>query len=196
MRSELYKLFPTPVLRIQQFLTAEECECAHQHILTLDLAQQHSAIVDNGVSSHNIESDIIHSVDSAVPGFAQRIQSALDEYAQAYRQTSLHVSNSWYSIQNQGSILKQHLHSNSIASAVVYVNSDKHAAPIYFDNPNRFVQYTNQVQQVNELNFEYYYFDAVAGDMLIFPSWLSHGSFYQKNESQGRTIISLNAQYD
>jgi len=196
MHSELYKLFPTPVLRIQQFLTAEECTQAHAHILELDLAQQHNAIVDDGVSSHNIDSDIIQSVDSVVPGFAQRVQSALDEYAQTYGQTSLHATNSWYSIQNQGSILKQHLHANSIASAVVYVSSDEHAAPIYFDNPNRFVQYTNQVQEVNDLNFEYYYFDAVAGDMLIFPSWLSHGSFYQKNESQGRTIISLNAHYD
>jgi hypothetical protein len=66
---------------------------------------------------------------------------------------------------------------------------------IYFENPNRFMIYTNQVESDNEFNHEYFYFDAEPGDMLLFPSWLVHGSAYEKNQTDGRTIISFNTRY-
>jgi len=87
------------------------------------------------------------------------------------------------------------LHANSILSAVLYVNAPEGSNRLYFDHPNKFIPYTNQVTEINEFNYEYYYFDVEDGDIIIFPSWLAHGSAYDENKTNNRTILSLNARY-
>lgn len=196
MNTELYTLFPTPVIRIGDFLSAEECCTLFEYLCKLDTAQQHSAILDNGTSSHDFVSNIVPELDTVVEQFSVRVQRALDEFTTVYGQRTAHTTNSWYSIQNQGSILKDHIHSNSHVSAVVYVRVDDESSRLYFDNPNPFVSYTNQTNVVNEFNFEYYYFEPKLGDIIVFPSWLKHGSHYDKNNTHQRTIISINAHYD
>lgn len=192
MNPELHRLFPTPVMRIENFLESSETAEIHEHLMNWGSDKQHDAILNNGTSSHGINKNIIESV-----GLAERVQTALNHYTKAYGRKRLKVTDSWYSIQNRGSVLKQHMHGGSIASAVIYVNTNTESAALYFDNPNSLVQYTNEhVEETNEFNYEWYSFEAVVGSMFIFPSWLSHGSYYHENQSENRTIISLNTRYE
>jgi uncharacterized protein (TIGR02466 family) len=192
---ELHALFPTPVMRVRNVLDPELCEMVYEYI-TEQHATSHGAMTGDAVSSHDFVSNVIPEINRACEGgIESRIVSGVNEFVRAWGQTPVRISNSWYSVQNKGSQLKQHMHSNSIISGVLYVRAEPGSNRIYFENPNRFMIYTNQVESDNEFNHEYFYFDAEPGDMLLFPSWLVHGSAYEKNQTDGRTIISFNTRY-
>ena len=192
MRLHAHKLFPTAVMEVENFLESHETAEIHEHLMHWDSDKQHDAILNDGTSSHGSDENIIESV-----GIADRVQTALNFYTNIDGRKRLKATDSWYSIQNKGSVLKQHTHSGSIASAVIYINTPEGSNKLYFNNPNPLVEYTNErVVYSNEYNYEWYSFNAVAGTMIIFPSWLSHGSYYHENQSENRTIISLNTRYE
>ena len=179
-------------MELQNFLESHETAEIHEYLMLLGQTNRHDAILNDGTSSHGKETNIIDNVN-----LADRVQTALNHYTDAYGRKRLKVTDSWYSIQNEGSVLKQHTHSGSIASAVVYINTPQGSNKLYFNNPNALVEYTNEaIVEPNEFNYEWYSFEAVAGTMIIFPSWLSHGSYYHENQSESRTIISLNTRYE
>ena len=39
------------------------------------------------------------------------------------------------------------------------------------------------------VNFEHVFFDVEIGSMLLFPSWLKHGSNYEKNKSKSIAVL-------
>ena len=48
------------------------------------------------------------------------------------------------------------------------------------------------VQSLTQYNFKYTSFTPRNGDLFIFPSWLTHGSYYQSNQTPDRMVISFN----
>ena len=62
-----------------------------------------------------------------------------------------------------------------------------------FQNPNPFVDTVwNAHARVPTLyNFKYQSVVPKNGDLIIFPSWLTHGSYYQSNKTVDRTLISF-----
>lgn len=192
MKLHVHNLFPTAVMEVENFLESHETAEIHEYLMLLGKTSQHGAILNDGTSSHGGDTNIIESVN-----LADRVQTALNFYTNVDGRKRLKATDSWYSIQNEGSVLKQHTHSSSIASAVIYINTPQGSNKLYFNNPNPLVEYTNErVVYSNEYNYEWYSFNAVAGTMIIFPSWLSHGSYYHENQSENRTIISVNTRYE
>jgi len=191
MTPEFYRLFPTLVSRIPQFLTHMECVAAHKHLLSLDIAAPHSAMIGDQTSSHGVKRNIINDL-----GLTNKVQDALDMYSKEHGRERVYVQNSWYSTMNEGATLKQHMHADAIVAAVIYIHVPSGSNKLYFENPNTMVQYSNRVKEANDTNWEWYSFDAVEGTMIIFPAWLIHGSYYEKNQSNGRMIVSLNADYN
>jgi|TARA_B110000977_G_scaffold168670_2_gene218063 uncharacterized protein (TIGR02466 family) len=195
MPSDIFSLFPTLVVRKRNLLSQEQLATLYKFLLGNE-RNSHGALTGNGESSHDHVGDIITEITAdVIQGFDEIIQSALDEYTTTAGISANSVTNSWYTVQHVGSQLKQHLHANSILSAVLYVNAPEGSNRLYFDHPNKFIPYTNQVTEINEFNYEYYYFDVEDGDIIIFPSWLAHGSAYDENKTNNRTILSLNARY-
>jgi|TARA_B100001094_G_scaffold129739_2_gene125639 uncharacterized protein (TIGR02466 family) len=197
MKSNTWNLFPTPVTRFTEVFTAQQLQDINQYLSTLR-SGPHSAIDGDGVSSHDETTDIIKSITSSVPGcqdFSDTIQHMLNEYTYTYGLDPVEVTNSWYSVQRPGSRLVTHLHANSIVSCVIYTQTDSDSSRIYFDNPNKMVAYCNQTSHPTDYNFEYFYIQPEVGDVLMFPSWLTHGSKSEHNQSQQRTILSFNARY-
>ena len=68
------------------------------------------------------------------------------------------------------------------------------SSTINFENPNPHISYAYGGDETrnSEYLFEYYYLIPQPGDLIIFPSWLKHGSMYQKNGTVNRTCISFN----
>jgi uncharacterized protein (TIGR02466 family) len=195
MTTDIFSLFPTLVVRKRNLLSQAQLDTLYKFLLAKE-RNIHGALTGNAESSHDHVSDIITEISAdVIQGFDEIIQSVLDEYTTTAGISANSVTNSWYTVQHTGSQLKQHLHANSILSAVLYVNAPKGSNRLYFDHPNKFIPYTNQVTEINEFNYEYYYFDVEDGDIIIFPSWLAHGSAYERNKTDNRTILSLNARY-
>ena len=78
----------------------------------------------------------------------------------------------------------------------LYINAPSGSSPIVFQSPNLASEFNNTIEQYNEHNWTRYQFDVNAGDLLIFPSWLKHGSGYHKNNSNNRMVVSVNSKYE
>jgi uncharacterized protein (TIGR02466 family) len=181
-----FSLFPTLVLYFPQFIDSKECDKIFRLLKTKKLDNHPSLI--KGKSSHNfnVDTDILSetSIDLSIP---------IKEYSE---QSKIKIENkivsSWCNIQDKESILKEHLHPNSVISGAIFINVDSKSSKLYFHNPNPFVYYTITNKPVNEYTHEWYSLAPKKGDLVLFPSWLKHGSNQDKNFSNNRTVISFN----
>ena len=107
----------------------------------------------------------------------------------------MRIDNSWFNIQPVGSNLEQHSHPNSIASAALYINVDHNSAPLVVENPNAIAVFNNYHNSVSQYNCQAHSFIPENGQLIIFPSWLKHGSFGNKNNTDARMVISFNTNY-
>ena len=180
-------LFPTLVLYFPQFINSKECDKIFKLLKTKKLDNHPSLI--KGKSSHHfsINTNILSetSLDLNTP---------LQEYSNQSRiQIANKINYSWFNIQDKESVLKEHVHPSSILSGSLFINIGKKANKLYFHNPNPFVSYAQIEQPSNEYTYEWYCFNPKKGDLIIFPSWLKHGSNHDKNFYKDRTVISFNA---
>ena len=83
------------------------------------------------------------------------------------------ITQSWMNYTKPGEYHHKHAHPNSFISGVFYIQSDKEKDKIYF--------YKDGYQQIkvpaadwNEWNSESWWFEAVTGKLIIFPSSLTH----------------------
>ncbi len=196
MNKQKYELFPTLVSRYGGVLSLDEVKIIHEYCLSQE-THSHPVINGDASSSHKPQSNILQELELAIPeldGIIKKIYSTLDDYTTDLGIPPVRIGNNWFNIQGNGSILQQHTHSKSILSAALYLNVDKDSSTINFENPNPHVSYAydGNVPRNSEYLFEYYYLIPQPGDLIIFPSWLKHGSMYQKNGTVNRTCISFN----
>lgn len=86
---------------------------------------------------------------------------------------NLMITQSWANKNPKGSIHHEHLHPNSIISGVMYFRLDKHLPPIKFSKTHISMLKLNY-DKYNLLNSETFYLPAVAGELILFPSYLKH----------------------
>ena len=103
------------------------------------------------------------------------------------------ITNSWFNIQRPGSVLKHHVHPESRVSAALCVQADEHSSKLYLENPNPFLNLIRP-DRYTEATFELAKYMLSPGDLVLFPSWIKHGSGFETNESDLRVVISLNAE--
>ncbi len=180
-----FSLFPTLVLCFPQFISSKECNKIFKLLRTKKL-DNHPRLI-KGKSTHGSGIDLLSeiSIDVIKP---------IKEYSyQSKIKIKNKITNSWFNIQDKESILKEHLHSNSVLSGALFINVGEKASKLYFYNPNPFIYYIDREEPANDYTYEYYYFTPKKGDLIIFPSWLRHGSNHNKNFYNNRTVVSFNA---
>ena len=105
------------------------------------------------------------------------VQASVDEYVKAIyapkEAVSLRVTQSWLNYTKPGEFHHKHAHPNSFISGVLYMKAAKERDRIYF--------YRDGYQQIklttdnwNLYNSESWWFEAATGEMLLFPSSLTH----------------------
>ena len=189
-------LFPTLVFSVEDFLSKEQCKNIARYIKNKELGQ-HSAIIGDGATTyHSKETELLQEISNNVTG-CENVYSTLNEVISQYSSDSgievlKGIDNSWTNIQNVGSVLAEHTHPLSTLSGAIYIHADANSSSINFINPNPFVNFTNYYETRTEFSFYYYYLKPSIGQLIIFPSWLKHGSNGAKNNTKGRTVISFN----
>ena len=179
-----FSLFPTLVLYFPQFIDTGKCNKIFKLLKTKKL-NNHKSLV-KGKSSHSPTINILSelSID---------INKPLQEYSEQSRiKINNKITNAWANIQDKGGILKEHVHANSILSGVIFIKYGEKASKLYFQNPNPFVCYTDKKEPLNDYAYDWYSLSPKTGDLIIFPSWLKHGSNQQTNLYSNRTVISFN----
>jgi uncharacterized protein (TIGR02466 family) len=184
------KVFPTLIKYVSSFLNKKECNEVINLTLNKKLSS-HLSLIGEAKSTHGLNSNILSKVNSNI---IKEIQNKIDEYAVDYGVRKLKLDNSWINIQNKNSVLNKHSHPDSIVSGALYLKVDKNSSKIYFYNPNTYLTFVNVFKQT-EFSCENYYFTPQIGDLILFPSWLIHGSNNEKNNSIERTVLSFNTLY-
>ena len=105
---------------------------------------------------------------------------------------NIDINDCWFNVQQKGSQLIKHTHPNATLSGALYINVDNNSSPIYFYNPVGFLDYT-YIKEYTDYTFNWFKFNPNPGDLIIWPSWLSHGSNTNINETDDRIVISFNA---
>jgi uncharacterized protein (TIGR02466 family) len=192
-----YDLFPTPVFKYENFLTEDECS---QVVSSLDdtYFYKYAALTGEAKTSFtNVEvhfSEIAKCDNNIIEKITQQFDLAIFEYCHTTGYAPSKLSNVWFSKQYKGSRLIRHSHGGSVLSGVLYLKVDENSSDIFFYSPNPFTHYST-VTKNTEYTEPKVRFKPKVGDVLVFPSWLEHGSDESINNSDERVILSFNTVY-
>lgn len=86
---------------------------------------------------------------------------------------SLRLTQSWLNYTKPGEFHHKHAHPNSFISGVLYVNADRARDKIYFYRDG-YQQIKLPTDNFNLHNSESWWFEVGTGDLMLFPSSLTH----------------------
>lgn len=185
-------IFPTFIKKCDNFLNKKECRNVIEELKKIPLKNHDALTEDKSASSHSNFSNIHTKLGDKLNS---RLLSIINEYAKEYGYEKLILANSWHNIQYKNSVLSTHCHPNSIISGVLYLKVDSLSSKLFFYNPNPHVQFSNYIEK-NIFNFKSKTFEVKNGCLIMFPSWLQHGSGHQENKSDERISFSFNTKYE
>jgi uncharacterized protein (TIGR02466 family) len=115
--------------------------------------------------------------DKKLRGLKLYVEQCLSKYVESIYAPSdlfqLTITQSWVNYTNQNEFHHRHKHPNSMVSGVFYVNADESTDKIHFfkDEPDSFKVFTDNY---NLFNSDSWWFAVKTGDMVLFPSYLTH----------------------
>lgn len=161
----MHNLFPIPVAMFDlgRALTDEE--------LLFARGQETRPNMGNTTSTNNV---VLR--DSTLTPLRGWVEDCVTEYFKATsnpkHDVHLRITQSWFNYSNPGQFHHKHAHPNSFVSGVFYVNTNPDDK-IYF--------YRDGYQQIkfppkdwNLYNSESWWFEAITGRLILFPSSLDH----------------------
>lgn len=198
MEIQNLEVFPSLIKRVKNFLSSDECTCVKDGIDTSTFepygALEGDAVTTFHWSNPPYNKSILDDIEYVLP-IKKKLQKFLDQYTHDVGIGKVELSTSWITVQRPGSILKSHTHPLSILSGVMYINVDEKSSAIKFSNPNPYID-TMVVKEFTKFTYEMFWIKPEIGDLLIFPSWMKHGSVDRTsidvNQSEQRIIISFN----
>jgi len=185
------RIFPTLVGKFEDVLFPDQCDEFISYINS-DRLENFGALIGHATTSFLQENILNILPDHLRMNFINKIELCIRQYVALYGCNSVNISNTWVSYQYPSSKLKKHTHPGSSISGVLYLRTDEDSSPIYFYNPNPFASFTTINDMQNPFTREHVKFQPKTGDLLIFPSWLAHGSDIEENMSKERIIFSFN----
>lgn len=176
----IYNLFPTPIgiIDSEYVLTEDEMRFIIE-------GKRHYG--DRISFNHNI----LHTKDltSLRSWLDEQIHKYLNITANPKYNTRLRITQSWINYSNLGEHHRKHDHPNSYISGVFYIQTNK-SDKIYFYR-DHYQQFKILSKNFNEWNSESWWYEAIRGRLIVFPSHLIH-MVPEVEENLTRISISFN----
>jgi len=199
-----HALFPVAVTYIEDFLTSEQARDIFNYILTThQQTKPHVTFRGDAISSYNNlptdDNNILRMISRNIiscKDMEEEVFKYSAEFSKKYDIQISHISRSWYNIQHKNSFLNPHKHAGSRISGAIYINVDNESSDIQFENPNPYIGFTpvsGNSENITMFSNQKYIFKPRTGDMIMFPSWLTHHSGNILNQTEFRTVVSFNA---
>lgn len=183
-----FNLFPIPIKYCPNFISESERLVIFEKLCRLN-PRDHDLVI-NGKSSYIFFDDLL-----SLLGLKERVKDKLKKYTDGLKIHPVHITESWFNIQQRGGYLKDHNHGKSAVSLALYINVDDRSSNLTFKNPNPLVCSLWSPLTVKKVNYSEHVVNPKNGDMYIFPGWLNHGSS-NINETENRIVISANASWN
>ena len=180
---QLHNIFPTPVGMFD--LGREFTEAEKNFILGLP---QHANMGnttsdDWEVLKRDEMADLKTFCESAVQEYLTTIYAPKNEM-------SLRITQSWTNYTKPGQFHHRHAHPNSFVSGVFYIQTQNDTDRIYFYN-DKYQTLKLPTEKWNVYNSESWWFEAIQGRLILFPSSLTHMVEAVKGENT-RISMSFN----
>ena len=187
----IFQIFPINIFVEKQFLSEEHCDLILKSIKN-ENTYKHNLIEGDGVSSYNLTTDssIFNRMPQPLKDIRDKIQERIDYFTEVAKMHRCKLGSSWFNIQNENSRLHLHSHGFSVVSGALYINIDDSSSSLDFINPNSSVFSGSHIETdacVVSNRFD-------KGTLVIFPSYLVHGSLYSINQTKNRVVISFNTE--
>jgi uncharacterized protein (TIGR02466 family) len=176
----LYNIFPTTVgmFDLDRTLTESELKCI--------LGQEQRPNMGNATSVNNYL--LKEKKLSKLHDFLNSsVNKYLEEIYKPKNDVSLYITQSWANYTEQGQFHHKHAHPNSFISGVFYVQSDNAKDRIYFYKDG-YSQLKVPPKEWNLYNSDSWWFEAITGRLVLFPSSLTHMVVAVESE---KTRVSL-----
>ena len=175
-------LFPTAVGRneIGREFTVKELKAINS-LERMNNTGNHMTINHNVLDIKELSS-VRKYVNDALNNFFQTVYSP-------QREVRLDITQSWINFSKKGDYHHTHTHQNSFLSGVFYIKADREKDKIYFYK-EEYAQLRVYPKEYNEYNSYSWWIDVGGGDLLLFPSNLTHG--VNTVETDERISLSFN----
>ena len=181
----VHGLFPTPVLfaKFHREWTKEEKEFFEETAKSTTQNTGNKTSADRYVLDHPVMKEIREYYQFYLNYYMEKI------YAPKYS-VETYITQSWMNYTDTGQYHHKHAHPNSWLSGCIYVNTDREKDRITFykEGYNRINLPT---ENFNLYNSESWWFSVGTGDIVIFPSYLTH-MVEQTTSNDTRVSIAIN----
>ena len=191
---KLYKVFPTPVFHF----IVEDYEKLNndvkKYILNLQKEDEGGQKKSNYGGWHSYNFDIVNDkiAKKLAIIFEKYYKMVIVEMGWKYDPNRTEIEAMWSIINNKGSFNIQHNHPNAFLSSAYYVKYPENSGKIKFYDPReqKNIRYP-KINKLGELSAPTVDITPKEGDLLIFPSYLSHAVAKNLSE-EDRIIVSFN----
>lgn len=197
MKYEKIDLFPTPILKISNVISELQkndiLQFIHNEKQVL-FGTNGLVMSDGGISTYPIDDMILDTIQNKINSCSNLkniIQGHIESYCKHVGINIKKIDNSWISIQRIGSKLNKHIHGRSAVSGVFYIKKINGQQNTFFYSPNPFVDFLDKQKMSTKYTEQRIAVPCDVGDMLLFPSWLSHDNDVVESNDE-RIILSFN----
>jgi uncharacterized protein (TIGR02466 family) len=166
--STINSIFPTPIYisKLNRELTNKELSFIDKTKLDVYKNEGNTTSNDNYILNQKIFKDLKEEIDLRVQDYFNKIISPTDAITP-------YITQSWLNYTETNQYHHKHQHPNSLVSGVFYINCDDK-----FDKIKFFQEYYKtikpEVKEWNTWNSESWWFSVKTGDIILFPSSLTH----------------------
>jgi len=162
----LYSIFPTPVAKFElgREFSPEEMAFVAEQPTHKNMGNTTSN--DRYVLRHDTMASLKAFVDASVAEYLRSIYAPKHD-------VSLRLTQSWLNYTKPGEFHHKHAHPNSFVSGVLYLKAAKERDKIYFYRDG-YQQIKLPTDQYNLHNSESWWFEVGTGELILFPSSLTH----------------------
>ena len=178
-------LFPTPVLfaKFHRNWTKEEKKFFDETAKNITQNTGNLTSADRYVLDHPAMKEIRDYYQFYVNYYMQNV------YAPKY-DVEAYITQSWMNYTKTGQYHHKHAHPNSWLSGCIYISTDREKDRITFYN-DKYNRIDLPTEKFNPYNSSSWWFSVGTGDIVIFPSYLSH-MVEQTTSNDTRVSIAIN----
>ena len=163
---EVHSLFPTPLFKTKLYRDFTERE------INFILENEHKVQVNNYNTKVSTNKNILDN--EQLKDIKNEINNALNNYKNIVLNTDnkfeLYITQSWISYMKDNYFHNQHNHLNSFVSGVLYIQAEDNI--MFLTDKNNFFEL--KVKQFNNFNSQSFNMNVQTGDIILFPSHLTH----------------------
>ena len=182
IESTVNGIFPTPVYmsKLDRDLTKKELSFIDKSKLDFYRNEGNITSNDNYILNQKVFSKLKEDLDLRVKDYFNKVLSTTDA-------VTPFITQSWLNYTETKQYHHKHQHPNSLVSGVFYVNCHEELDKIKFFN-DTYKTIKPEIKDWNLYNSESWWFTVKTGDIILFPSSLTH---MVENKEGTNTRISL-----